>query len=135
MKKYLIILFFILGCAPDDGSTIKTITVGNDEWMTENAGDYLTWGQAMDACPKGFKLPSQTDFEYLITSNNNILQNTRLGFKNTNGQIFLNSEWGYYWSSSVVNASGSWAFVFDNDEMFLSGSGRDIRMCVRCIKE
>ncbi len=134
MKKYLLIAALLFSCAPDGVETIDTITVGNAEWMTVNAGNYLTWAEAMDACPNGFKLPSQANFQELINRNNNILQNTRLGFKDTNGQIFLNGEWGYYWSSSVVNA-GSWAFVFDADEMFLSGSGRDIRMCVCCVKE
>lgn len=132
MKKIIILSLILVACSEDEVK-IKTVNVGGKQWMTENVGLYHTWQEAMKACPKGFRLPSKDDYQELIDFNSYVVSGKN-GFV-TGGNTFLKGEWGYYWTSSTISATGSWAYVFDNKDRFLSGDNNSVGMCVRCIKE
>ena len=72
---------------PRDEKTYLVVTIGNQTWMAENlnyenqgycydlSGEFCeengrryTWSEAISACPEGWHLPSQAEFETLIES-------------------------------------------------------------------
>ena len=71
---------------PRDGQSYKTVKIGNQMWMAENLnfettasycyknldsncvkyGRLYTWSNAMEVCPRGWRLPNKEDWETLL---------------------------------------------------------------------
>lgn len=111
-----------------DGQTYRTVKIGEQVWMAENLnykvensycyndensncdkyGRLYTWDAAMDACPSGWHLPSQTEWNTLL---NTLGGNAPTGRKNSER---LRSTLGW------IKGNGTDAFSFST----LSAGGR-----------
>ena len=128
MKKILFsmsLLLVLIGCdgqvTDRDGNTYKTVKIGNHVWMAENLrvnvgenwcykgltencekfGRLYAWDAAMEACPVGWHLPSQSEWYTLFSA---------VGGKETAGQM-LKSDSG--WNDfKGKNCNGSDSFSF-----------------------
>ncbi len=102
-----------------DGQMYKTVTIGTQTWMAENLnyemdssfcyndsakycakyGRLYTWAAAVTACPSGWHLPTNAEFETLFTA---------VGGKSIAGQK-LKSATGWTTKSGITNED---AFAF-----------------------
>ena len=140
------------GIIPDE------VVINGVKWATRNVGargtfatnpeDYgnlYTWQEAQTACPSGWRLPTQSEFESLMMvsntwtmqgningrkfgdSNNNIFL-PAAGVRDNDGALGYVGSDGHYWGSSA-----GWYFAFErNSTIWISGAttyGRSVR-CV-----
>lgn len=103
-----------------DGKTYKTVKIGKQIWMAENMnyqtnnsycyendpancekyGRLYTWKAALNACPSGWHLPTDADFEILVAN---------VGGEETAGKM-LKSTTGWNKDGNGIDAFGFNAF-------------------------
>ena len=92
-----------------ENMTYKSVRIGNQVWMAENLGYVIpgsyvnekgdrlyTWKAAMKACPAGWHLPSDKEWEILVN---------RFGGKDKAG-VALKSTSGWKYDGNGTNSSG-----------------------------
>ncbi len=107
-----------------DGHTYGSVKIGNQVWMSENLnykvddswcchdderecekyGRLYTWAAAMDACPMGWHLPTQKEFETLIYAVG--------GSRSAGTKLKSQSGWKKYQSGWMINSNGTDDYFF-----------------------
>ena len=116
-----------------------------------NAGGFFTWEEAQNACPQGWRLPTQQELQSLMGadrgwiirddvngrlfgSDDNQIFLPAAGWRNTgNGALDLVGYWGYYWSSTAWSANNTWCLWFSSDSSGVDFNYRADGFSVRCV--
>lgn len=140
---------------PRDGKKYQTVTFNGRIWMAENLnyasngslcydndshncdkyGRLYTWGQAMKACPNGWRLPSEDEWENAPLG----IWNEFAGYFYVGKRTFYKKDAAaYYWTKSESDSDK--AFDMDlnvGSETFVkkNHSKTDVAFSVRCIKK
>ena len=132
---------------PRDDQTYRIIELNGQLWMTENLnystegswwyqdnethgkeyGRLYTWDAAQKACPPGWRLPSDNDWQELMESFGGIdscyeafmeggisgLNILLGGYRDVNGKFGRNGAYGGYWTGNEKNAEQALGLNFD----------------------
>ncbi|MCL2219717.1 MAG: fibrobacter succinogenes major paralogous domain-containing protein [Chitinispirillia bacterium] len=116
-----------------DGKTYRTVKIGNQTWMAENLkyktgtsvcydnkerncqkyGRLYNWNDAMTACPAGWRVPSDEDWDSLALA--------------VGGQREEVEDGDYYWkvAGKKLKSTTGWDDWEDDDGNLVSGNGTD----------
>tara|TARA_R100001143_G_scaffold63570_1_gene72061 strand:+ start:18268 stop:19314 length:1047 start_codon:yes stop_codon:yes gene_type:complete len=108
----------------------------------QSYGDYFTFDEAVNACPIGFQLATEAEWEAerLSWISNNAagafasqLKLPMAGYRSSGSQIGVGSA-GVLWSGTV---SGEYArtLYFGSSDAYMFSGGQFVRRSVRCLKE
>ncbi|MBQ3309480.1 InlB B-repeat-containing protein [Candidatus Saccharibacteria bacterium] len=130
----------------------------NRHYHTNGTGNYAgrgyySWGAAMVACPKGWRLPTQDE----LNNNNSYWNASTTGISkavNNSLSTLQSSPWsfvlggeyyngfskagsyGYYWSSTQYDSSSSYElYLFSSDGLIRSNSSKRNGFAVRCMAD
>jgi uncharacterized protein (TIGR02145 family) len=168
--KHLALFIFVLLCGfKISAQTYKTITVGNQTWMAENldrviAGSWVynesqnlgktygrlyTWEAAQKACPAGWQLPSDRDWQTLIDATGGEDKaakqlkvggacgfNALLGGMSSVGGFSLLNTYGTFWTSSEYDKDHAWYVYITSSANTVTKTyfKKNYAFSVRCIK-
>jgi uncharacterized protein (TIGR02145 family) len=168
-----------------DGQVYQTIEVDGQTWIAENMkfettgdswvyenddpnfekyGRLYTYESAIEACPDGWHLPSNNEWESMInflggptvaggklkeqgTSHwkdpNSFATNESNfgarpgGLRNIDGSYFNESEKGYFWTSTALNSEEAYfqRLSYDRASVIYTTNSKEMGFSVRCIKD
>ena len=136
------------GLSYNPGDVYYENTSGNDshyhvgnyyQWNAATAGYNGTSDSNQSICPKGWKLPSRSQFQTLIDSvpvNSNLINAPYYmlrGGRVYNSSLSSVGSDGFYWSSSTYNYNTTYSLSFGPRNMITSYSYRFYGNMVRCV--
>jgi uncharacterized protein (TIGR02145 family) len=126
-------------------------------WLNDNAankdtyGALYTWAAAKGACPTGWHLPADEEWEKLITflggtnaAGGNLRDSWNGGFsalpggtRTAIGSFFGGDRFGYWWTSTPFDPGNAWNFYLDfNSSTLFKGSRYNYEgNSVRCLRD
>ena len=162
MKKtaFLVILLIALIALFADRNAFSTeVQIDKLVWQRLNVGasnadlvgTLFSYGEALTACPEGYRLPTRFEFESLIKNRSKPVnyQNCtgrwftgKTKYDEAENKIFLPRTFfkskfdsGYYWSSTRLDDKYAYCLNFNSANVSVSYTNQANRMPVRCVKK
>lgn len=169
--KTILILFLISIITSLTAQEIETIEIGDQVWMKHNLkkdvlgsicynkdsinceryGRLYMWQAALDACPDGFRLPTDEDWSILTNyvggeenAGKKLKKGGDTGFDalyagNYQPEVKLFSfkgEKAYYWTASTKGYYTAWirSFTLGQNDINRANIGKSFYFSIRCIK-
>ena len=117
------------------------IITGSSDWRTtQNDNLWQGVNGLNNPCPTGYRVPTEAEITGLGITNTATAYSSPLklplaGYRNSINSLLANlGVFGYYWSSTVSNASTSF-FYFRSTSTSFNSSTRNFGFTVRCIKD
>ena len=114
---------------------------GSSDWRTtQNDNLWQGVNGVNNPCPTGYRVPTEAEITGLGITNTATAYSSPLklplaGYRNSINSLLANlGVFGYYWSSTVSNASTSF-FYFRSTSTSFNSSTRNFGFTVRCIKD
>jgi uncharacterized protein (TIGR02145 family) len=161
-----------------DGKIYKTVTIGTQTWMAENVnyettnswcnicetyGRLYSYEAAINACPKGWHLPSDNEWTTLINyiggdsiaggkmKSTSLWNNPNFGATNSTGFsaypaglypgvggifYFINA-FGFYWSATESDSTNAWSIYlsYDDATVVRKSNLKTLFYSIRCMKD
>lgn len=145
-------------CVSETGEDLfcfwSTVEIDGKVWCGSNAGGTLKgatykYEEALNACPRGWRLPTKSELSDLIRNYSDVTTCNGLSgrwfsgsakFSDTAKSIFLpfsDDSTGYYWSSTASDRYGGYAYYlsFNGSEVNVYDYYRSNAYSVRCLKD
>ena len=153
-----------------DGHRYRTIRIGDQEWLADNLayradssycyddhpfpcrryGRLYIWSSAQNACPNGWRLPTQSEWNTLyrlfpngidaykaLTKNGTAGLEVKLaGWRSSNENYLHAGERAYFWSAEEVSDSEARCYRFDLKDQIMSSHNttKNQGFSCRCIR-
>ena len=145
------------GPPPAPGGEKTAILCDGKTWMIQNLNDaskggrcyhdnpsycasdgrLYTWAEALNACPSGWRLPSDDEFAVLDLCFNKATWNPQYaGYWYSDGKVYgSRGELGSWWSFTMVNSLGYGRYLHSDSERWARAyAAKEYGASVRCVK-
>ncbi|MBR3365614.1 InlB B-repeat-containing protein, partial [Candidatus Saccharibacteria bacterium] len=130
----------------NDDSNLQYINGPQSGKEAYSSHSYYSYGAAQKICPKGWRLPTKTEYDNIITfmGGSNSTSSSKIRSDPYNfvyGGLFYSGGWhpvgtlGYYWSSTQYNSSYEYRLLFDSSSLSTKTDDKNWGMSVRCVAE